>query len=808
MKIANKINFSFLTIILILVVVSETVFYTITKKGLETELFAHLQTTAKSRQAHIETYLTMLEISVGQLSKSVVLEDYLKRSATDPKRNESFKTAIKRLVRTKEANPAIQEFLLMNIHGLVVTSSNQESIGQNRSIDPLFLGGRNGIYLKDAYFSETLNAPAIAVSDSVVDSNTGKLLGVLAARVNLTELYAIVTARTGLGQSGEMYLVNKSGFMISPSRFIDNTFLTKKVDTENYRMAFLHQNTNRDDEPVVIAPDYRGVMTIGTRVIIPRTNWVLLTEINVEEAFLPLVRLRNFFLIIFFATIIITWLLGTMVARALTKPIHRLHQGTEIIGAGNFDYSVGTPAKDEIGQLSRAFATMTNNLKQTMVSVDSLNLEITERKRIEMLLRENEAKYRTIFEGTSDAVMLATEKGFFDCNLRTLEMFGFRSKDAFIRLHPADVSPPTQPDGQASLPAAITNMQIALQRGSYRFEWIHRRVNGDDFPAEVLLTAFDFGSEKVLQATVRDITERKNIENQLLNSAKEWSDTFDAMSDGVSIQNSDYLIVNANDSLCRMLNKTRQEIIGKKCYQLIHCKDAPIKDCPAGPCILLNKIQYVEIFEPTLDKWVAVTTSPVRDKQGDFQKIIHIIRDITERKTIEQKLSEQATHDSLTGLPNRILLYDRLSLAMTQALRKGSILAVLMLDLDEFKKVNDTLGHEVGDILLTMVANRLTNTLRKGDTVARLGGDEFVLLLWEIDRINDAIKVANKIIERFQQPFEANQYKLNVTTSIGIAIYPTDGKDIKELLKAADTQMYLAKKSGKNTYRLNADNRS
>ncbi|MBI5568125.1 MAG: PAS domain S-box protein, partial [Chloroflexi bacterium] len=149
--------------------------------------------------------------------------------------------------------------------------------------------------------------------------------------------------------------------------------------------------------------------------------------------------------------------------------------------------------------------------------------DITGRKRAEENLRNSEERLRAIYEGTNDAVMLLNEQGFFDCNPRTLEMFGFTTREEFTAVHPANVSPPHQPDGQESLPAAQAHIQAAYRQGHDRFEWIHRRTTGEDFPAEVLLSAVDIGKQRVLQATVRDITERKTLEQSIRDSLERRS---------------------------------------------------------------------------------------------------------------------------------------------------------------------------------------------------------------------------------------------------------------------------------------------
>ncbi len=184
--------------------------------------------------------------------------------------------------------------------------------------------------------------------------------------------------------------------------------------------------------------------------------------------------------------------------------------------------------------------------------------------------------------------------------------------------------------------------------------------------------------------------------------------------------------------------------------------------------------------------------------RGKFLGTYGIARDITERKRAEEIISYQANHDLLTGLPNRTLLKDRLSLAISHSRRNSQSLAVLFLDLDRFKLINDTLGHVAGDELLQSVSSRLKDCLREGDTLARVGGDEFMLLLPEVRTDEDAAKVAQKIIEVLKHPFTIDGHDVFVSVSIGVAIYPRDGKTLDSLIKNADIAMYHIKERGKD----------
>lgn len=199
-------------------------------------------------------------------------------------------------------------------------------------------------------------------------------------------------------------------------------------------------------------------------------------------------------------------------------------------------------------------------------------------------------------------------------------------------------------------------------------------------------------------------------------------------------------------------------------------------------------------------RWVDDWTLIIRDEKGIVTHFQVIIRDITERKWAEERLNYLAYHDALTGLPNRLLFNDRLSQAIGHAHTRRELVALMLLDLDHFKEVNDTLGHDIGDMLLQAVAQRLKISLREGDTVARMSGDEFTFIITDIINIQDVEKNAHSIIESFMQPFTIDFHELAVTPSIGISIYPFDGDSHEALMKNADIAMYRAKGQGRNNY--------
>lgn len=200
--------------------------------------------------------------------------------------------------------------------------------------------------------------------------------------------------------------------------------------------------------------------------------------------------------------------------------------------------------------------------------------------------------------------------------------------------------------------------------------------------------------------------------------------------------------------------------------------------------------------------YIDCTLKPIYDKQGQVQMIIQEGCDITERKRAEQYLQKIATHDPLTGLPNQRLLLDRLNHAMVRARRRNQLLAVLFLDLDGFKFVNDSLGHDRGDLLLKTVAERLQGAVRDNDTVARMAGDEFVIILEDLQDLDNVIDISDRIIRIVGKPYNLGEDRASVTASIGISMYPYDGTDPDILIKKADSAMYQVKRETKNDFRI------
>ena len=293
--------------------------------------------------------------------------------------------------------------------------------------------------------------------------------------------------------------------------------------------------------------------------------------------------------------------------------------------------------------------------------------------------------------------------------------------------------------------------------------------------------------------------ERHRTEVQLQLKAR----VFEQGNEAIMITDAQHRIVRVNSAFSRITGYSESEALGRNPSLLSSGRHDP--EFYRTMWAAINELGHWqgELWNRRKDgtdypEWLSI--SVLRDRSGAVMHYVGIAADISQRKTDEEQIRLLADFDPLTGLPNRRLLQDRIETGMSQAQRQGETLALMFLDLDRFKNVNDSLGHQVGDKLLIEVAQRLTSVLREQDTVCRLGGDEFVLLCTGTDAAG-AAHVASKVLELTSQHCRVDQHELAVTLSIGIALYPTDGDTAESLLRSADTAMYRAKESGRNAFR-------
>jgi diguanylate cyclase (GGDEF)-like protein/PAS domain S-box-containing protein len=276
-----------------------------------------------------------------------------------------------------------------------------------------------------------------------------------------------------------------------------------------------------------------------------------------------------------------------------------------------------------------------------------------------------------------------------------------------------------------------------------------------------------------------------------------------SMQDALLVTTLDGRITDANEAAARLIGCSDTDLVGQPISAWVP-EGFPRVEPRSGNDLRLNGFNSLETTLFATGRRnvpILLSAATIRSKDGAVQGLVCVLHDITERKRIEAQMRHMAHHDALTGLANRMLLQDRLHQAMAHARREGTSVALLMLDLDSFKEINDTLGHPLGDSLLAAVARRIKLCLRDVDTVARLGGDEFAIVQLDLRERHDAEVLSTRLLGAFDEPFKLDGHEVFASTSIGIAVFPSDGEDIDRLMKNADMALYDAKARGRRTFR-------
>ncbi len=352
-------------------------------------------------------------------------------------------------------------------------------------------------------------------------------------------------------------------------------------------------------------------------------------------------------------------------------------------------------------------------------------------------------------------------------------------------------------DGVPVEPEDATRGGLITSEGTL-FESVHRRFDGVEVSVEVNARVVELDGENTIIAVVRDITERKATEKALTRAYHEIEQVFETAGDGMRVVDREFMVTRINQTLLDMTGLRREDVLGATCYETFAGENCHTDRCPltrvlAGEGRMNSEVEKVR---PSGEPVTCILTVQPFIVDGEVVGIVESFRDISERKRAEELAQHLATHDALTGLPNRLLFLDRLEVALARARREGTQPALLYCDLDDFKLINDTCGHAVGDCVLRSVGERMKSIVRESDTVARLGGDEFVVLLADVDDEAAAASVAGKLRDALSEPIECAPHTVEVRTSVGLAVY-RDGDDVDSLLGKADDSMYRVKRGEK-----------
>ncbi|MGZ5008987.1 MAG: PAS domain S-box protein, partial [Methylobacter sp.] len=420
--------------------------------------------------------------------------------------------------------------------------------------------------------------------------------------------------------------------------------------------------------------------------------------------------------------------------------------------------------------------------------------DITERKRAEEALRESEEKLRSLYELSPLGIALTDLDGrYVEFNESFRHICGYDEEE----LKALDYWALTPKKYEADEARQLESVIITGRYGPYEKEYVHKdgnlvplRLNG------VLMTGRD--GRKYIWSIVEDITERKRAEENLRITASVFNNSQEA----ILITNTDNAIIDVNSAFTLITGYSRAEVLGRNPKLLSSGRHDKafyagmwhsLKHKRAWRGEIWNQRKSGEIYAELL------SIAAICDDDGNVQRYVGVFSDISYLKEHEAELSRVAHYDALTGIPNRVLLADRMKQAIAKTTREQSVVAICYLDLDGFKTINDNMGHDAGDQVLIEVSRRIRNTIRAGDTVARLGGDEFVVLL-ELEKGGDCVITLDRLLATIAQPVIVKDKPQLLSASIGVTIYPQDNEDSDTLLRHADQAMYIAKQSGKNRF--------
>ncbi|HEY3431206.1 MAG TPA: PAS domain S-box protein [Rhodocyclaceae bacterium] len=437
-----------------------------------------------------------------------------------------------------------------------------------------------------------------------------------------------------------------------------------------------------------------------------------------------------------------------------------------------------------------------------MCDVDSrslligLGVDISERKLVEQKVMHERTRLATILRMASDGIHVLDAAGYLvNANEAFLRMLGYdQSVIGHIHISEWDIDHDWETNRRR-------NESLIFQQLSSVFEARYRCRDNSIISVEISACGIEIDGQSLLYAASRDITQRKKGESQLRLAASVFSNS----EEGILITDADNRIVDVNSAFSRISGYSRSEVLNKKPEILRSSRQGKpfYKDMwqvlntdGHWQGELWNKRKNGELFA------VRLTITAVHDEGGHLAHYVAIMSDITEVRSYQEKLEKLAYNDSLTGIPNRALFFDRIHQAVAYAQRNQTIMVVGYLDLDEFKPINDTYGHQAGDEVLTQVAKRLRESIRGGDTAARLGGDEFAFLLLGIEGIEECHLALRRIQNKIAAPMEIKGITVSISASIGATLCPTDSSDVDVLLRHADQAMYAAKDAGKNCIHL------
>jgi len=619
--------------------------------------------------------------------------------------------------------------------------------------------------------------PAIILTAPIFDARHN-LVAIFAGSFDLLgKNFLEELSRTKIGETGYLYLYDSSRTMIIHP---DKSRIMKQDVPIGANKLFDLALAGFEGSGETV--NSRGLAALASFKHLETTDWILGANFPTAEAYAPLQKVRSYFISgISIGTVIILALVWVLMER-LTRPLLAITRHVESLADKSGDKKlIEISSEDEIGTLGKAFNSM-----------------VTALDRQQHALRESESNFRALADNANDGMQIIIGgNSFAYTNRRAAEITGYSIEELLSLnitelIHPDELGMVTERYSRVAREEKIPK----------QFETRLVRKEGGSVPIEVTSARTVWLGEPAELVIYRDITERKETERALVASEERYRMLVENQSDLVVKTNADGNFLFVSPSFCELFGKTEDELLGRPFMPLVFHEDI---ETTLEYRSELNRDPHNCYYEQralTRDgiRWIGWSEKAVLDDSNRVDAIVGMGRDITDRKKAEEEIQQLAYYDTLTKLPNRALLHDRMSQAIALANRNSLFMGVLFLDLDRFKGINDTLGHVAGDRLLKAVAERLSSSVRETDTVSRLGGDEFIVVLSSLSHEEDIAKAAEKILAVISGAIMIDNREIFTTASIGIAVFPNDGSDINILLKNADIAMYQAKDQGRNNF--------
>lgn len=667
--------------------------------------------------------------------------------------------------------------------------------------------------------------PAAFVAAPII--RDGIFRGVIAFQLNTERIYQVALETSGLGVTGETLLAewtaSEEAKFVAPLRYDPQAAMQRKINiqTENIpiRNALLGHHGDG------IETDYSGRQVIAAWRYLPELHWGMVVKIDADEVFAPFYQQRRTLLEILLGLILLAGATAIYLGRQLVVPLRAFVRTADQVASGDLGKRVDESGAGEISVLARSFNRMTGSLQalhrsleervqkrthELEVANEQLQREIIFRENIEAAMGKSQVELQRNQDLLNDAQRLG-RLGSWELNLLTGKLDWSNETFRIFELDPVQFRPSYEnflnvihPDDRDRVNQAYTQSLISKQ--AYDIE--HRLIMADGrikWVREHCASNFDKSGKAIRSmGAVQDITEQKLAKEELRVAAA----TFETH-EAILITDANANIIRVNQAFTNITGYQPEEVLGKNPRILSSGRQDKAFYAEMWRQLLESGAWSGEMWDrrkngQVYPKWLTITA--IKNEQGQTTELVGIFSDITARKQAEAEIHNLAFYDVLTNLPNRRLLLDRFHFALSVSVRSHHYGAALFLDMDNFKTLNDTLGHAYGDMMLIEVAMRIQYCVREVDTVARFGGDEFVVLIEEIstdaqDASQRVALIAEKIRAALAAPYLVKGHEYHSSPSIGVCLYRGTEETVDTLLKHADLAMYQAKDAGRNTVR-------